>query len=232
MTSRAVVHGATPLSGGDSRPHVPGDRPAHPRPSSPPRKRWRRSRTRSAPLGDHSPATGRGHRRPRNRRWPHCCCCARCVTSSPTGRRAWPRQHVRRARAGPSSPVPSASPADRLPNAATCGCARGFPAPPVSSGCRPPGSAVPQTATSPPGRAAMQPICVSSPGRSSPCAVPDEARRPLVRALGGADVAALSRPPTGTRAHLAAAHGDLAARVDALTHHTESLRQTDSGQGL
>ncbi|MEV6733739.1 MULTISPECIES: HSP18 transcriptional regulator [unclassified Streptomyces] len=49
-------------------------------------------------------------------------------------------------------------------------------------------------------------------------------------ALGHDDAARLVRPLTDTRAHLRPEDADLAARIDALTRHTEQLRQTTRGQ--
>ncbi|WP_030257229.1 hypothetical protein [Streptomyces violens] len=60
--------------------------------------------------------------------------------------------------------------------------------------------------------------------------LPAEARTPLLQALGRHDVAALLGPLTGAREHLTADHPDLAARVDALTRHTDDLRQASSEQ--
>ncbi|MFG3281265.1 type III effector protein [Streptomyces sp. NPDC048111] len=48
----------------------------------------------------------------------------------------------------------------------------------------------------------------------------------LTAALAEDDAARLLAPLTAVRAHLAAGHRDLAARVDALTHHTDQLRRT------
>ncbi|MFD3805558.1 HSP18 transcriptional regulator [Streptomyces sp. NPDC058611] len=49
-------------------------------------------------------------------------------------------------------------------------------------------------------------------------------------ALGRDDAACLVRPLTDTRAHLRPEDADLAARIDALTRHTEQLRQTAHDQ--
>ncbi|MFE0868278.1 type III effector protein [Streptomyces rochei] len=55
--------------------------------------------------------------------------------------------------------------------------------------------------------------------------LPAEARAPLVQALGQDDAAGLIAPLAGARDHLAADHGELAARIDDLTHHTDRLRR-------
>ncbi|MFI8998589.1 type III effector protein [Streptomyces sp. NPDC053542] len=60
--------------------------------------------------------------------------------------------------------------------------------------------------------------------------LPAEARTPLIRALAHHDVAALLGPLTDARDHLTAGHPGLAARVDALTRHTDDLRQTSNDQ--
>ncbi|MGW0402200.1 type III effector protein [Streptomyces sp. NPDC003002] len=63
--------------------------------------------------------------------------------------------------------------------------------------------------------------------------LPASARTPigrLDRALAADDAASLVGPLTATRPHLAAAHPDLADRVDALTQHTEHLRQGSHDQ--
>ncbi|MFD9083268.1 HSP18 transcriptional regulator [Streptomyces erythrochromogenes] len=52
----------------------------------------------------------------------------------------------------------------------------------------------------------------------------------LNHALGHDDAARLVRPLTDTRAHLRPEDAELAARIDALTRHTEQLRQTTHGQ--
>ncbi|MFE5720609.1 HSP18 transcriptional regulator [Streptomyces erythrochromogenes] len=52
----------------------------------------------------------------------------------------------------------------------------------------------------------------------------------LNQALGHDDAARLVGPLTDTRAHLRPEDAELAARIDALTRHTEQLRQTTHGQ--
>jgi hypothetical protein len=56
-----------------------------------------------------------------------------------------------------------------------------------------------------------------------PDAAPDLAA--LHEALGDNDAAGLIPPLTHIRPHLGAGHGDLATRIDALTHHTDRLRR-------
>ena len=60
--------------------------------------------------------------------------------------------------------------------------------------------------------------------------LPEDARAPLRQALGGDDAARLIRPLAGARDHLAARHRELATRVDALTRHTDGLRQASNDQ--
>jgi hypothetical protein len=60
--------------------------------------------------------------------------------------------------------------------------------------------------------------------------LPAHARAPLTQALGDNEAANLIAPLTDTRLHLTAQHADLAARVDALTRHTDSLRQASNDQ--
>ncbi|QPP05255.1 type III effector protein [Streptomyces bathyalis] len=55
--------------------------------------------------------------------------------------------------------------------------------------------------------------------------LPAEARAPLAQALGSSDPAALLGPLNSARRHLTGSHDDLAAQVDALTRHTDALRQ-------
>ncbi|MGW1871566.1 type III effector protein [Streptomyces mauvecolor] len=61
--------------------------------------------------------------------------------------------------------------------------------------------------------------------------LPTGARIPLARltdALADNDAANLISPLTDTHTHLKANHPDLAARIDAITHHTEPLRHPGS----
>ncbi|RAJ69887.1 hypothetical protein K378_01043 [Streptomyces sp. Amel2xB2] len=58
--------------------------------------------------------------------------------------------------------------------------------------------------------------------------LPAEAGAPLAQALGSDDPAALLGPLNGARRHLTGDHGDLAAQVDALTRHTDALRQASA----
>lgn len=55
--------------------------------------------------------------------------------------------------------------------------------------------------------------------------VPAEARASLAQALGLDDAAGLLGPLNSARRHLTGDHDDLAAQVDALTRHTDALRQ-------
>lgn len=55
--------------------------------------------------------------------------------------------------------------------------------------------------------------------------LPAAARTPLTQALGRSDVAALIGPLISARHHLTGAHADLAARIDAFTHHANRLRR-------
>ncbi|WP_339134987.1 HSP18 transcriptional regulator [Streptomyces sp. f51] len=52
----------------------------------------------------------------------------------------------------------------------------------------------------------------------------------LNQALGHDDAARLVRPLTDTRTHLRPEDAEIAARIDALTQHTEQLRRTTHGQ--
>jgi hypothetical protein len=60
--------------------------------------------------------------------------------------------------------------------------------------------------------------------------LPEDARAPLHQALGGDDAARLIGPLAGARDHLAVSHPELATRVDALTRHTDGLRQAGNGR--
>ncbi|WP_314177565.1 type III effector protein [Streptomyces winkii] len=55
--------------------------------------------------------------------------------------------------------------------------------------------------------------------------LPAKVRTPLAQALGSSDPAALLGPLNGARRYLTGSHDDLAAQVDALTRHTDALRQ-------
>ncbi|MEW1922944.1 type III effector protein [Streptomyces sp. NPDC088360] len=65
--------------------------------------------------------------------------------------------------------------------------------------------------------------------------LPARARAPLARlteALADNDAARLITPLADTHTHLKSSHPDLAARIDAITHDTDRLRQTDGdGRG-
>ncbi|MER5726937.1 HSP18 transcriptional regulator [Streptomyces sp. NPDC002138] len=61
-------------------------------------------------------------------------------------------------------------------------------------------------------------------------ATADDAVGDLNRALAHDDAARLVRPLTATRAHLRPQDTDLAERIDALTRHTEQLRQNTHDQ--
>jgi hypothetical protein len=60
--------------------------------------------------------------------------------------------------------------------------------------------------------------------------LPDHARTPLLRALGGNDAAGLLDPLAATRDHLAPDHPRLTADLDTLTDHTHHLRRTSDHQ--
>jgi hypothetical protein len=56
--------------------------------------------------------------------------------------------------------------------------------------------------------------------------LPTTTRAPLTRALADDDAAALLAPLAGARDHLTSGHPDLAARIDAVHHHTGRLRES------
>lgn len=60
--------------------------------------------------------------------------------------------------------------------------------------------------------------------------LPDQARNPLVQALGHDDAAGLIGPLSGAREHLGAHHPELADRIDTLTRRTDRLRRTGSSE--
>ncbi|MFE0413426.1 type III effector protein [Streptomyces tendae] len=60
--------------------------------------------------------------------------------------------------------------------------------------------------------------------------LPDQARTPLVQALGHDDAAGLIGPLSGAREYLGAHHPDLADRLDTLTRRADRLRRTGSSE--